>query len=756
MQNPFTMKHLTLFLKKGLSLVLIMAYGGVWSGMWTLPTTWAAVSSCSASVTPTSIGTNTTDTLQFSVTNTDSVNIRWVRLTAPSEAFEITTGSTAGWASTIESPTQIIFKFGTLGPGTSQAFSVTVQTGVTTQSSQAWTVEASDTTGGAAPYGCGGSTAVAIAPPSSPPVLSGITASSISATEATISWNTDKSADSVVAYGTTSGYGSVSSDTTLRTSHSRTVTGLAAATTYHYQVRSTDSTGNATTSADNTFTTAAPEAAPTPAPSPTPVTATTTIVTITPTPTPSSAPVTSTSRLRPTPTPSPEVSVISDTTGPIVQLRSIPTEPVGEAPAVTGAVRDDFGVARVQFSTDGGRNWLSVDRLTGAGEREALFSFTPRVTADGNYPLAVRAFDRSGNVGVSDSFELIIDQAPPEVGTALFSLGPQLLQPSQDGALLALPGLDYTVTLAARGGATSVDVHLGDSVHSLVEQTGTHLWTGTLHVTEPGLYTIVVQTRDGAGNVTERSLGAFMAVEGGQVVTESGQPVAGATVELHYFEAALNSFVSWRGAAFRQSNPQVTDEDGRFYFSPPAGTYYLSVTAPGIQTAQTTRFVVERPAPLTFSIPVAPARRFSWRATSVPVHMATVVPTTTHSLVAQPLPESITLQRAEGSAHILTVLSGWSPQASEQMLALTELEQINPASVTALVSEAPELGVRLWQARGHYEVPVITDPDGALQRQLAVTTSPLHFVLDPQGIVTAVVSGIVSASQFEGLLLLNN
>lgn len=719
---------------------------------WTIPSTHAAVSSCSASVTPTSIGTNTTDTLQFTVNNSDSVDIRWVRLTAPSEAFEITTGSTAGWATSIDSPTQIIFRFGTLSAGGSQVFNVTVQTGVTTQDSAPWTVEASDTTGGASPFGCSGSPSVAIVAPSSPPVISGISAGSLTASGATITWTTDKSASSTVDYGATTSYGSTNSDATLRTSHSRALTGLAASTAYHYKVSSTDSAGNTTTSADNTFTTAVAAVEATATPQPTPEAS---AGKATPTPTAEVAATPVATAKPPTPplsggTPTPTPTALADTSNPTVLLRNVPTKPVSQPGAITGTVRDDTAVARVQFSTDGGRNWLPVNTVSTPGVVQTAFSFTPRVTADGNYPMLVRAFDTSGNVGVSAPFELIIDQVPPEVGTALFSIGPQLLQPDQDGVLFGLPGLDYTVTLAARGGATQIDLHLNDSTHSLVQNQGTGLWSGVIHVAEPGIYPILARSLDGAGNVTERVLGTLQAVPGGQVVGPDGQPVTGATVELHYFEPAVDDFVVWRGAAFRQTNPQTTTPDGRFSFLPPAGRYYLAIEAPGWRPARSTIFTLDRPQPLEVSLRLEREGRLpAWRVTSVPVQIAARKSGTEHPLLNQSLPE---FTGEANGPRVFSVLTGWSPQASEQMAALNELRQSSPETVSSLISESPPVGVRLWQERGKYQVPIIVDPTGEKQRELSVTTTPLHFILDGEGKVKEVVSGLVSAQTLAELL----
>ena len=86
-----------------------------------------------------------------------------------------------------------------------------------------------------------------------PPVISAISSGIPSDTSATITWTTDKSATSQINYGTTTGYGSASSSAALVTSHSITLTGLTAGTTYHFQIQSTDSLVNTATSSDQTL-----------------------------------------------------------------------------------------------------------------------------------------------------------------------------------------------------------------------------------------------------------------------------------------------------------------------------------------------------------------------------------------------------------------------------------------------------------------------------------------------------------------------
>src|SRR5580704_7438824 len=75
-------------------------------------------------------------------------------------------------------------------------------------------------------------------------------------TTATISWTTAVPANSQIAYGTTTSYGSSSAlNSNLVTAHSAALTSLAAGTTYHYRVLSADSTGVLVTGLDNLFTT---------------------------------------------------------------------------------------------------------------------------------------------------------------------------------------------------------------------------------------------------------------------------------------------------------------------------------------------------------------------------------------------------------------------------------------------------------------------------------------------------------------------
>ncbi len=110
------------------------------------------------------------------------------------------------------------------------------------------------------------STTVSITPTgrytSAPSLQTNPSAGSISTQSVTITWSTDRSADSKIEYGTTSGsYNTTQPYVSSQvTSHSVTISNLSAGTTYYYKAQWTDADGNTGTSSEYSFST-------TPAPS---------------------------------------------------------------------------------------------------------------------------------------------------------------------------------------------------------------------------------------------------------------------------------------------------------------------------------------------------------------------------------------------------------------------------------------------------------------------------------------------------------
>jgi len=87
-----------------------------------------------------------------------------------------------------------------------------------------------------------------------PEIISGPTASEITANSAVISWETNEDSDSVVQYGRFArAYESLEASVTLTTVHQVGIIDLGASTTYRFSVQSSDASGNAVESAAATF-----------------------------------------------------------------------------------------------------------------------------------------------------------------------------------------------------------------------------------------------------------------------------------------------------------------------------------------------------------------------------------------------------------------------------------------------------------------------------------------------------------------------
>jgi hypothetical protein len=89
------------------------------------------------------------------------------------------------------------------------------------------------------------------------PLITAVSASSITQSSAVISWTTDVNATSVVDFGATTAYGQNRNDPTLVTTHQVTLAPLNSATTYYYRVTSANEADISTVTGEYTFTTAA-------------------------------------------------------------------------------------------------------------------------------------------------------------------------------------------------------------------------------------------------------------------------------------------------------------------------------------------------------------------------------------------------------------------------------------------------------------------------------------------------------------------
>src|SRR3989344_1783769 len=650
----------------------------------------ATVSACTATVSPSSVTTYSSNSFTISVENTDSVAYSWIRLTIPSSNFTIVGASVPGAWSWSSSESEIVMQNSTLSQGSTQNVNLTVEVrGGTAAASANWTIQVSDDVDGASPFNCSGTLGTEITSggtDSYAPVISSVAVSDVSQTSVKVTWTTDENANSVVEYGTTDSYGATKSDTTMTTSHSLTLDGLSSNTTYHFNAKSTDSGGNTGESGDYTFVSSKAS--------------TTTTVTTTTTTT--------------------VTKLVEDTEKPGISFTTKFDKPFSATPEISGKVTDNQGVADVEYSIDGGANYLPVDDLSNPRAKSTNFQFTIISLLDGNYKIRIRATDLTGNVETSAEKILFFDRLPPRVG-------------------------------------------------------------GAVSFADPGNYSLQTRAIDGAGNETEGELGKVFVLEKGRILlgspSQSLGEARGIEIYIYYLEPTTQQFTLWDARAFAQENPVKVDSNLNYSLILPAGKYYLKVISDKLQvTSQIFTFTEATPINTNFELQGLKRLRigrFSFVLPDIfqpeveisPISEAwpsqdSVSPMRQTSSMAEELTgkeisyfslvsEGLTYDSFyfRGKSTVFTFLNTWLPSASEQISILDELSKDTKVNVVVVVPQESESKVDIYRKLGGYEVLMLADPDGVFFGELGIPALPAHIFVDRKGVVEDTIVGVIGEEE---------
>ncbi len=687
-----------------------------------------AATACTASVDTHTVTTYSETNYIFTVENTGDNTIRWIRLTRPSTNFHMDQTVTLDGYNLMQ--------------GQSINFNWYATTGGDEASSADWGIEVSDDSGGAGAISCTGDLGTAIEGQGTDtfsPTMSNITISDVDSSSATISWTTDEPADSTVEYGLTNSYGSTESDATLSSSHSITLDGLTANSTYYFLVTTTDAAGNES-QVDSSFNTAKEGQ--------------TVTVTVTVTKTTTSE-VTTVVTATPSPTPLP------DKIPPAIRVTTDLSKPFEKAPEIRGKVTDSSGIESISYSIDDGKNWISIDETFRRGEKSVNFAFRPGRLSDGNYQLRIKAVDINANGNTTNAETLIIDRLPPRVGGSLFALGSQILRPGRSNNITIPRGIPTSLYLSAVGGPTDIVVTGNGNDIPLAQNSETGLWSNTITFDNPGTSMLYTHAKDGAGNSTDRAIGLVSVVAGG-LVTYNNSPLANAMVAVYVLDPQSNRFVLWNATPFGQLNPQKTSRNGEYNLLLPTGKYYIDVHAPGMRNAATEIFDLRKASVISSHFELTKAVGislgpitipfFDFKKQNLPFTVAEESETEyKHSLIDKELPYfelgGINSYALHGKPTIVTVLSLWHPDTSSQLSILEELSHHEGINSVVIMTENSTGSVSVFAKRGNYQNHIIADPDGELVETLSLPTFPTHYFLNRKGVVTKVVTGILSKEE---------
>jgi len=713
----------------------------------------AQLDSCVANISPDTTNTNTETDFSVGISNSNSNPITWLQVTSPGAQYvSLESGGAAGWQADATN-TVVTFSQGQLDPGFSQGFDVQGTTGSAVGAPGNWQVAVSDNADGSNAIICsGGDTSLQLQSNPSQINIFGIGVSSIGPNSVTVSWQTDIASATEVSYGLDQNLGqSTPTDNTLVVSHSVKLAGLTANTGYDFTVTSTTpADGGTSTSGINSFLTALQ-----PPPAPPPII----IINL-------GGPTTGTI---------PGVTVQSTPTEhvpPTIALTSDFSKPFKTAPAITGTATDNVAVARVDYSTDGGRDWLPVDQVKSPnGGRTATLSFTPILPDDGNYQIEARATDSSGNTATTSPATLIIDRLPPQVGPLAVAFGPETLTPDAAGFMHLVPGNRYHLSTSAVGGPVSIMLtaqpiggnSIAGSTFALTRDSSSGLWNGLLTVNTPGTYQLVANSVDGANNRTTRHiLNLSVDVPGRVTSRTSTQPLA-AKLTLYYLEPSTNTWHVWAAAPYGETNPQTTSATGAYDLMVPKGEYYLRASAPHYSTFTSTIFTVSQPQAITAAISLIGRPHIGslyvpdlpWSAQTLPIPRTGTTPAS-QTLIGTLLP-NFTLPTTAGGTQrgidlaskptVISLLTTWSPDSQDQITALSAAQSNHDVNIVPIFSQQDSALVSTYLATGGYNLTADIDSDGTLTAPLQESTVPQHIFVDRTGHIKKVMLGVLSSQE---------
>lgn len=705
-------------------------------------TAYAGISSCAATISPSTVTKSSSNTYTVTVTNNDTeLEAIWVKISRPSTNFSITGfGGISGWEFSISSA-DLILSGSTIQPnGEEFTVSFTAETGTTEASNSNWSVQLSDEPDGGTAVDCTGSlgTAISGSNTSGGPVISAITIAELSQSSVKINWTTDVSSNSTIDYGTSASYGSTKTSSDMVTSHSVTIDGLSAKTLYHFHIKSKNAGGTETTTDDNVVTTLAV----------------------------GYSTVYSQSIVTPSPTPTP----VPDRVGPRINIDTTFEKIYVEPPQIKGTVTDGSGVSSLEYSLDGGVNFVPVDDVKALGKPSVSFSYTPYQLDDGNYSLVMRSTDGKGNTSVLKSVTYTIDRMPPLFGASVVTFGSQVIEPVGNFIQL-IAAHEYVFTSSIIGGPVTMKYSVENSQGELADVSAqknidTGLWRAIMRFDQAGTYTVFGVAIDGAANKTVTELMKVSVLPGGAVLDSHAKPIENAEVALFVLDTATQQFVEWDGKSYGQKNPFTTGKNGIYGFAIPAGKYYMRIRAFGYKSVISDIFEVDRISPIAqnivmeraFGIQIGswliPLFDFSETRTVMRIAGHANLAGDTHAagVIGKEMPyfrfpfdgKFITSLDLRGKPTLITMLNTWSPITAPQLSIIDTLTTLNSVHTIVIVPQESTASVATFMKRGSYDVRILADPDGTLVDPLMYRMSPTHMIVDRKGIVKSVITGLVT------------
>lgn len=707
----------------------------------------SATSSCTVSVSPSDNAPLSSVNFNVLLNNSGTESINWIKITRPSSSYYVTGLTQEGWDGSISSNSGTM-SGASVEVGSNFNFSVTAYTFEVPTANEGWLVEVSSSPVGESPVACTGSTATKISPPGA---FSGegyfnLEVSNVTGSSATISWQTYSPATGIVYYGTSESYSNYTKHGGVESvNHVVQLSGLSPQTSYDFQIAGSSAVDYLALSTQQSFSTG-------------------TASTVDNDPKQNDQLQADQDSAENTP------QVNGDNVVPVISFESDLSNPFSTAVALKGKSSDDIGLYSIDYSLDGGQNWLPVASSIGSLEFE--FEFIPAANKDGNYKLMLRARDIAGNQGFTDIRTLVIDSLPPVVGSVMVSVGPLILHPDEARSIVVAANVDLTFTAGVIGGATDVSVVLVPlesnadvEVFDLTLSPSTGLWQGIVRVKEPGDYKVEIKSIDGAKTKLVKQV-ADLRVESSVNVVDSKTDkfVEDSRIGVFKLNTETNRWGIWDGESYGQEID--ADKNGKevgVYL--PSGKYYIRVEAEGYHGVNSTTFTIDKPTIISHTFELHKSRKISFLLFDVTIprfgsknpdiELSGKESNQTNGYGISKVPlfeleggdgEIVSSSSFFGKPTIFIFVNTWSSESIDMLRILNEIgnEDIN---VIAIFSGESASRVNSFAAISGLSITMLADTNNSLSEPFNIAGPTTSYFVSRSGEVTKVSSGLLSKKE---------
>ncbi len=705
-----------------------------------------AASSCSASMTPSTSDPLNYANFNFTLTNTGD-NISWIKITRPSSSYRITNVNQEGWDGSVSSNSIILSGSG-LETGSNFSFSVRAFTFEVPTARENWQVEVSSNSEEPAPIQCSGSLSTKITPPAifSDEGYSNLIVSDITESTAAVSWQTSSAATGIVYYGPLGSYSNYAQGGSLESvNHVIQLTGLSADTKYNFQIAGSSGIEYSVVSTQHSFTTKKSAVVSPNVPQQKQ---------------PQQKQPTNKDTIPPVP---------SDKTNPTITLETDVSALFRSATVLQGTASDNNVLKTVEYSLDGGQNWLPI--ATNIGLSDFAFEFVPAANSDGNYKLLLRATDASGNQAVTELSTLVIDALPPTVGTVLVSVGPLMLHPDTSRTMTVAADVDLTYTASVIGGATDVTVAViakddraNEQLFSLDPTTNNSLWQGDVSITQPGSYFVEVRSIDGGKTkITKKAVDLIVQPSVTIIDSESADILENSKAVVFKLNPETNRWNLWDGGAYGQSSTDNESTQVGVYL--PSGEYYLRAEARDYHSVNSATFTVDKPTIVTHMFELHRIRKIPlllfdltiprFEISNPVIQFTTPNEDNASTFGVNQIPffelesangEIVKSSTFFGKPTIITFVNTWSNESVDLLRTLEEINS-NDITIVAIFSGESASRVRSFKAISELSLVMIADPNNTLSEPFNTAGPATNYFVNRRGEVTQVVSGLLNKEE---------